>query len=64
MGYDLNRELWINETEMNEKHLKKGSTSLLIVEQQIKTIVGFHIIPVRIAKINKMNVSNGYIDIE
>jgi len=36
---------------MAEKHLKKCSTSLVIMEIHIKTTLRFHLIPVRIAKI-------------
>jgi hypothetical protein len=38
---------------MAEKHLKKCSRSLFIREMKIKTMLRFHITPIRMAKIKK-----------
>ena len=46
-----NRDSSMEESQMAEKHLKKCSTSLVIREIQIKTILGFYLIPIRMAKI-------------
>jgi hypothetical protein len=50
-GTDLNKEFLAEETQMAEKHLKKCSTSLVIRKMQIKTALGFHLTPIRRAKI-------------
>jgi hypothetical protein len=43
---------------MDKKHMKKCSPSLAIKEMQIKTILSFHLTPVRIAVI-KNTTNNG-----
>ena len=47
------------ETQMDNKHMKRCSTSLIIREMQIKTTVRYHFIPVRKAVIKK-NTNNEY----
>ena len=42
---------------MAEKYLKKYSIALVIREMQIKTTLGFHFTPVRMAKINTFSDS-------
>jgi hypothetical protein len=46
---ELNRTFLKEEIQMAKKHMKKCSPSLAIEEMQIKTILRFHFIPVRIA---------------
>jgi hypothetical protein len=48
---ELNKEFSPEEYQMPEKHLKKCSASLIIREMHIKTTLGFHPTPVRLAKI-------------
>jgi hypothetical protein len=50
-GTELNNEFSTEEYQMGKKHLKKISTSLVIREMQIKTILRFYLTPVRMAKI-------------
>ena len=51
MGSELNKKFSPEEYRMAEKHLKKCSASLIIREMHIKTILRFHLTPVRMAKI-------------
>jgi hypothetical protein len=45
---------------MDEKHLKKCSTSLIIREMQMKITLRFHLTPVRMAKIKKSSDSRSW----
>jgi hypothetical protein len=47
IGSVLNKEFSPEEYRKAEKHLKKCSTSLIIREMQIQTILRFHLTPVR-----------------
>jgi hypothetical protein len=54
---DLNKEFSTEEYERAEKHLKKCSTSLIIMEMQIKTALRFYLTPVRMAKLKNSDDS-------
>jgi hypothetical protein len=56
-AHELNREFTKEEEQMASKYMKKCSTSLTIKEMQIKTLLRFHLIPVKMA-IFKSNNNN------
>ena len=53
-----------HDIQVAHRHLKKGSTSLIIIETQMETIIRYHLTSVRIVIIKNLQTVNVGEDVE